>query len=190
MALVPGLIGRYPLSKLDSDLDTHVWPLLKSKGATVFGAVGFCAGTAPVLHLSHSKLHAGAHMHPSHSFLAPLYGTTTTALVEAVKCPQLMYTAGGDNADQKPGGAEEKILRGKAFGEKCEFREFPEMKHGWVSRGEITTPADARDYEEAMDGMIKFFHANLLGNPHHKRHHHHRHGHHAGGAPTAAAPSS
>lgn len=39
--------------------------------------------------------------------------------------------------------------------------EFPEMKHGWVPRGDSTVEAVARDVQAALEASIAFFKAHL-----------------------------
>jgi len=151
-----------PMSKIVSDLDTHVWPLLVSRGAKRFGAVGFCAGSAVVLHLSGAgKLLAGASCHPSHTGVAPMYGTTVAALVEGAKCPQLFYTASNDQKAEKPGGSETKILDDKFGADQNEFKEFPDSVHGFVARADGESEIGARDFRAALAGVLAFLNKHI-----------------------------
>ena len=38
-----------------------------------------------------------------------------------------------------------------------DFKEFSDMIHGWVSRGDISDPKIAEQVGIAMDGVLKFF---------------------------------
>jgi len=154
--------GATPWSKIQADLDTHVFPLLASKGATKFGAVGFCWGSWAVMHLSATgKLNAGAACHPSHTKLAAMSGEVSDTLVDAVKCPQLIYSAKDDPVDVQPGGGNQKILATKTFAAKNVFKHFGDVNHGWVSRGDLAVAENARDYPLALNGVIEFFKANV-----------------------------
>jgi dienelactone hydrolase len=62
-----------------------------------------------------------------------------------------------DPAEVKPDGVEHKLLLAKPFGAKCEFKEFPEVKHGFVSRLELHETNVARDYPIAWAGVTAFF---------------------------------
>lgn len=155
-------LAALPLDKIDTDLKEHVYPLLASKGAKKFGAVGFCFGAVPALRQSaQGNLAAVASCHPSHGNLAPKFGTTAAAIMQAVRSPVLLFTASDDLPASKPGGDDEKILRAKPFGAACEFREFTDMSHGWVTRGKIEDPDVARDYEAALAGVIAFLKKNV-----------------------------
>jgi len=157
-------LAKTPLSKIDSDLNKYVFPALTAKGATKFGAVGFCFGSLIVMHLaSNGRILAGASCHPSHGMLASKYGLDPHTLVADSKCPQLIYTAGNDAADQKPGGADDKSLRSKSYGTKNEFKNFKDEEHGWVTRGDFKAkPEIERDYKLAINGVISFLKANVV----------------------------
>lgn len=72
-----------------------------------------------------------AYCHPSHSRVHAIWGESFEDIINAVQCPVLCYTAGDDGAETKPDGAEHKILLTKPFGAKCEYKEFPDVKHGF-----------------------------------------------------------
>lgn len=121
-----------------------------------------CYGSYIVLKASATgKIHAGVSYHPSHSKLSPVFGDEQAKIVEAVKCPQLYIVAGNDDASVKESGLDHKILSQKPFGSQCVFKEFPEMAHGWVSRGDISNPKVARDVRAAMDLASSFFKKHL-----------------------------
>jgi len=72
-----------------------------------------------------------------------------------------LLAAGNDVPDVKPGGKIPEILSGKKFGGKCVFLEFPEMQHGWVTRGDTGVEEVKRDVERALEVAILFFERNL-----------------------------
>jgi len=153
---IGGWLNGTPWSKIQSDIDTHLIPLLQSRGATKFGAVGFCWGSWLVFHLADTgKLAAGCYAHPSHRKLAGIYGENPDDLVKGSKCPILAYAAGDDGPDVKPGGTDEKLLEAK-FPGKNEFKEWPDVKHGFTTRIPFDQDQTGRDYPLAMQGIIAF----------------------------------
>ena len=57
-----------------------------------------------------------------------------------------------DNINTKPGGLGEQIL-----GDKLTILEFPDMAHGFTTRGDLSNPEVKRDVEKAMEAAVKFF---------------------------------
>jgi len=151
-------IKNYSWEKVEKDVD-RVWNLLWEKlGVKKLGVVGFCWGSYGVLKLSSTgKVAAGISFHPSHSRLTGLYGDDESSLLKAVQCPQLFVPAGNDPESCKEGGLAQKIFNEKSIGKECQFKEFPEMQHGWVPRGDLTDPKVARDVRAALDLGSKFF---------------------------------
>ena len=49
----------------------------------------------------------------------------------------------------------------QVLGDKLQIEVFPEMIHGWVSRGDMSSPAVERDVNKAITMMLEFFAANL-----------------------------
>jgi len=134
---------------------------LQEKGADQsIGCIGFCAGALSVFHLcANEKLKCGASCHPSVQ-LAGLFGSSPEALAKEIRCPQLLYPASGDLATYKKGGEVFSILQEK-FADKFVAKEFVDMAHGWVSRGDIKDPKIAADVKSALDGVLSFFKANM-----------------------------
>jgi len=76
--------------------------------------------------------------------------------LEAVKgagVPQLFMPAGNDHENVKPGGLGEQIL-GK---DQLTIIEFPDMKHGWTTRGDLSDANVERDARKALAEAAKFF---------------------------------
>ena len=69
-------------------------------------------------------------MHPSHGPLGPMVGEDETAMLRAIKCPQLFMPCGNDGDALKKGGLSEQIL-----GDKLKIVEFPNQQHGFTGRG-------------------------------------------------------
>lgn len=67
-----------------------------------------------------------------------------------------MLPAGNDPDNLKVNGEVHQILGQKSFGADCAFQEFPEMKHGWVVRGDLCDPACDRDVKLALALGLEF----------------------------------
>jgi len=151
-----------PWAKIESDFNTHLLPNFKSRGATRIGVVGFCFGSWVMMHLaSTGNIKAGAASHPSHAKLGPLVGDDLKTLAENVRCPVQIFSAAGDEPSSKPGGLDESIIQPKF--PTSDFREFKDMKHGWVARGDWEKNEEElqQGRNEALKHHIDFFLSNL-----------------------------
>ena len=111
--------------------------------------VGFCWGGWVLCKASSFGLpfQCGASAHPSTKIERSVFKGDEEALARAVKMPLLLLPAGNDPPELKEAGAVAQALQqGRSV-------EFPEMKHGWVTRGDLGEPAVQRDAELAM-GLI------------------------------------
>ena len=80
---------------LEADLKNKILPFCKENGAEIYGAVGTCWGSAPLVKMcAWDAFKAGVSMHPSHSMLFPMIGEDEKTALEAIKCPQLFMPAG------------------------------------------------------------------------------------------------
>ena len=68
-----------------------------------------------------------------------------------------MYPAGNDPYDVKPDGDVIKILENKFGADKVGSHEFPEMFHGWTTRGDISDEKVKRDVTEAINLCKDYF---------------------------------
>jgi len=161
LSQVGGWIKQWTWDRIGPQIDTIVHHL-QAHGFTKLGSVGFCWGTWPVFVTSASgNFSAGVSFHPSHPRLCDALGFDESELTNAVKCPQLLAPAGNDGPSLKEGGLEHQILSKKPFGKDCIFREFPDMAHGWVNRGDLSDPKVARDVRAAIDLSVSFFRKHL-----------------------------
>ena len=146
----------YTWDKLENDVN-QVFPYLESKGVKRIAMAGFCYGAYVVFSASASgKVHLGLNFHPS----LTIYGQPEP-LAENAKCPHLVLPAGNDPDQVKEGGSVEKILKSKDFGDKVKFRDFPDMKHGWMIRSELTVAENLRDYKAGMELGLTYLKENL-----------------------------
>lgn len=73
-------------------------------------------------------------------------------ILKNIKSPQLFMPAGADPASTKMGGLAKKIL-----GDGLEVIEFPDMRHGWTTRGDLSDPTIERDVKKAFNFVLAFF---------------------------------
>jgi dienelactone hydrolase len=134
-------------------VQTHPHPL------SACGAVGFCWGASVTARLQYEaeaaklplRIVGGIGFHPSHRGWD----------VAQVARPLMLAPAGDDPATVHPGGqiAQQLIMQ---FGASMVVP-FPEMKHGWMTRGPLTEDAIARDYATGMKLMVDWFAERIPG---------------------------
>uniref|UniRef100_A0A0G4I3T4 Dienelactone hydrolase domain-containing protein n=1 Tax=Chromera velia CCMP2878 TaxID=1169474 RepID=A0A0G4I3T4_9ALVE len=142
-------------------LADKIYAHLAAKGAQKIGAIGFCWGCWAIFHeSSRGKLACGVNCHPSLR-IESMMGGDVEALTEQVQAPMLMFPCQDDPENTQPDGSVMKILKGKKFGDACDCFRFGEQNHGFVSQGDLSVPATARDVEEAMKRTVAFFKGTL-----------------------------
>jgi dienelactone hydrolase len=128
------------------------------------GTIGFCWGTWPVVkQSSYPEIAGGAHCHPSHPGIVNFNkdGETEAKVIEAITCPQLLLPSKQEGPTVRPGGLADTTFASKPFAGQCKIVEFDTMSHGWVSRGDLSDPAIAKGYADAMTEIKAFFAAVL-----------------------------
>lgn len=71
----------------------------------------------------------------------------------------MLIMPSGTDPDHTP---VKEVLDKKLFGDKCKYRRFDDMHHGFCSaRGDWSIPEQATRASEAVDTFVKFFEANL-----------------------------
>merc|ERR1719494_1322391 len=144
-------------SKLKQDVENIVLPMAKSLGGNSFGCIGTCWGGYMVIReSSYPEFKAGISMHPSHSPISALLGEVEADLLKEVQCQQLFMPAGNDHENVKPGG-----LGASVLGNKLRIIEFPDMIHGWTTRGDMSIEAVNRDVKKAFSDALSFFKQHL-----------------------------
>ena len=148
-------LRQFTYEKLEpkiKDLFTYI----SSLGYTSVGAIGFCWGVWMGFKLSaHGLLKCNVGCHPSLVVGEMLFNESSAEQAAAVKCPQLLCPAGNDPDNVKEGGEVPQVIRDKGL--ECKVVVFPEMKHGWVPRGDASDATVARDVQKALDEAIAFF---------------------------------
>jgi len=136
----------------------------KSQGAKKIGLIGFCWGSWVVFKTAAefpNDITCGVNCHPSVRIEEMAFKRSQNELCESIKCPMAVFPAGNDPENCKQGGDFQKILEKKDFGKDCLFVDFPEMEHGWASRGDDTKPNVKRDVDKVLGLSLDFFGKNL-----------------------------
>jgi len=127
--------------------------------------VGYCWGGWVTMLLSNPEktkypLALGVDYHPS-PIVESLFGRSEEEFLGKIQAPQIVFTAGGDPENIKPGGSLELLLKGKNLGVDSEFYVYEEMTHGWVLRGDLEIENVRRDTKDALSKGIAYLQENL-----------------------------
>eukprot|EP00746_Dinoflagellata_sp_MGD_P143444 gnl/MRDRNA2_/MRDRNA2_76274_c0_seq1.p1 gnl/MRDRNA2_/MRDRNA2_76274_c0~~gnl/MRDRNA2_/MRDRNA2_76274_c0_seq1.p1 ORF type:complete len:238 (+),score=36.78 gnl/MRDRNA2_/MRDRNA2_76274_c0_seq1:87-716(+) len=130
------------------------------------GLLGFCFGGWVAFHATHeddelsAQVGAAAHCHPAPG-VENLHFGSQTSLLRGVCRPTLCLAAGNDPASVKPGGILETSLQDR--GCHFEIKEYEDMLHGWVSRGDWCgdTGHVRAAYDDATGRIVGFFSTEL-----------------------------
>eukprot|EP00090_Calanus_glacialis_P028045 TRINITY_DN4481_c0_g1_i1.p1 TRINITY_DN4481_c0_g1~~TRINITY_DN4481_c0_g1_i1.p1 ORF type:complete len:242 (+),score=74.77 TRINITY_DN4481_c0_g1_i1:39-764(+) len=135
------------------DWETKIKPTAIQHGAKKFGSFGTCWGSYPVIRFSSlPEFVVGVSAHPSHTKISMVLGEQEADILAKISCDQLFLPAGNDGPEVKKGGLAQQMLK-----ETLQITEFPEMNHGFLSRGDMTNPAVARDVRLAVQKIVAFF---------------------------------
>lgn len=158
----------YHMRSFLRDIKSHNWnhlkpklydkmvPALKDRGTKNIGLLGFCWGGWFVTHASSSpEFCCAAACHPGFSDLCSMLGEDPRTIAEKVQCPQCILAAGDDKDDVRAGGLLNEVYKAKSFGDKCVFKTFEAMKHGWVVRGPLSQCDEC--YQAALVDLKEFF---------------------------------
>jgi len=131
---------------------------LGEKGATSIGAAGFCWGVWAFCKAASSgtKFKCAVGPHPS-TRLEGMFGRDEQEMIDAVNMPVLILPAGNDPDNLKEGGAVAEALVKKGG----KVVTYPDMAHGWVSRGDLGNSDVARDTQDAIQHMVEFLKVNM-----------------------------
>eukprot|EP00615_Pteridomonas_danica_P004793 CAMPEP_0114348878 /NCGR_PEP_ID=MMETSP0101-20121206/15076_1 /TAXON_ID=38822 ORGANISM="Pteridomonas danica, Strain PT" /NCGR_SAMPLE_ID=MMETSP0101 /ASSEMBLY_ACC=CAM_ASM_000211 /LENGTH=243 /DNA_ID=CAMNT_0001487099 /DNA_START=16 /DNA_END=747 /DNA_ORIENTATION=- len=132
---------------------------LEDKGVTDIGAIGFCWGVWAFCKASAngvSSIKCGVGCHPS-TKLEGFFGDNEETMMSATTLPCLFLNAGDDPDTLKEGGDIAKIIQSKGGS----VDTYPDMNHGFVSRGDLSDEAVKRDVESALTKSIAFLKENI-----------------------------
>ena len=152
-------LRKFPIDIVKSDIETTC-SQLKSYGVSSIGVIGFCWGAWALTKASAigiSDLKCGVGIHPSIKIESWIFEGEEETLVNDVTMPILLLPAGNDVDNVKSHGSIVSILKKK--GGSC--KEFPEMIHGWVTRGNYEDLSVRRDAYQALNDALEFF-GNIL----------------------------
>jgi dienelactone hydrolase len=146
------------------DITEQILPYLRNECHITdnIGFVGFCFGgyVAYLASQVSGLLRCAIGVHSSIRIFN-MHGSNEQEATMKVTCPQMLLQASNDNLSGKPGSDVQDILASKPFGEQCVLREFPDMLHGWVLRGDVSVPAVARDVQIAFQLILEFLYAHV-----------------------------
>jgi len=141
-----------------TDIHGTLIPYLEKEGATSFGCIGFCWGAWAVWHVAASdKIRCGVSIHPSLQ-VTRVHGEDLKQLTEQIKSPQLIIPCGNDSANVKKDGEVVQWLQKKNL---VQVEEFLNMKHGFVTRGDLRDDGTCREVQRALDLSMSFFRKHL-----------------------------
>ena len=152
-----GVWAQWP--RIENDCQ-NVFRHITERGIARIGSVGFCWGAWVIFRSSALglPLTAGAGCHPSLR-LECFTGGSVEALTNSVKCPMSLASARNDPENVQAGGEVENIL--KSIFPSSEVHSYPEVDHGWVTRGDLTDEVVAKGVKDALAQVSAFFQAHL-----------------------------
>lgn len=132
---------------------------LESAGVKRVGAIGFCWGVWALSKASSEgvPLVCGVGPHPSTKLEAMIQKGNEVEMMKKIKMPILLCPAGDDGPEVKTGGAVCDLVKAKGG----DSISFPDMKHGWMTRGDLKDETVKRDVEACMAKALAFFKSNL-----------------------------
>ena len=143
------------------DLNGLVVPYLRSQGVVKIAYAGYCfGGYVSFLGCQDENISCGVGVHSALRIFNSHCSNEATA-ASAVKCPQMLLQAGNDPENTKPGGEVHKVLLSLPVGPECVVREFPDVSHGWVTRGNLEDGVVAENVKCAMQMTVEFINKHL-----------------------------
>jgi len=136
-------------------------PLLKKLGKKEFAVVGSCYGSWMALRAASlcKEFKAGVHFHPSFQ-IEGFFSGDIKNVAEKVTAPQIIFAAGNDLENVKPGGEIIKLLTEKTGG-KCESYLYETEVHGFMNRADHSNAVSKKVYDEVLkhtkDFLAKYF---------------------------------
>ncbi|VEU33581.1 unnamed protein product [Pseudo-nitzschia multistriata] len=127
----------------------------KSPGQPL-GVLGFCFGQWLQCKASATgdvDFACAVGCHPTTVLESAVFGGDEEAMMNALKQPTLALWAKNDAKNYLGEGYCAKAIANSGG----EVKEFPEMLHGWVSRGDVADPAVKAGVETAIEGAKAFF---------------------------------
>eukprot|EP00211_Chloroparvula_japonica_P015036 CAMPEP_0119119724 /NCGR_PEP_ID=MMETSP1310-20130426/1087_1 /TAXON_ID=464262 /ORGANISM="Genus nov. species nov., Strain RCC2339" /LENGTH=253 /DNA_ID=CAMNT_0007109171 /DNA_START=78 /DNA_END=836 /DNA_ORIENTATION=- len=144
-------IQTFPWSKVSPE-HAKVLRHLKNAGVAKYSAIGFCWGAWGIFHAAAEEspelpMACGVNCHPSVR-IEGFFGSNEVALAKKVRAPQILFPAGNDPDNVKEGGEVLKAL--ESAGVAAETHVFPDMVHGFMTRGDINDANTKRDVADCF----------------------------------------
>jgi len=138
-------------------------------GIKAFGALGTGWGAYVATRISSysTDVVCGAVLEPSTTEVVAANGEDLYEVLEEVACPQLVVTASDDSVNDKKDGLAWRVWKSMAWSKKSEFKEFSDVKHGFLLRGDRSVEAVAVNARITLNMVRDFFnkHLHYVGEP-------------------------
>lgn len=146
-------------NKLRADICDTILPWLESQGATRLACVGFCWGAYGSMKCAAMpKFSCCVNFHPATADICKANDENDLQVAREVRCPQLVVATSMEPESWKPGGAAQKamdeVVSGNVF-------QLATVHHGFMSRGDVSTPAIREAVEKGWRDMLGFLKTHL-----------------------------
>jgi len=140
-----------------------------SAAESTVGCIGFCWGAWVVAKVLNSSaispdttkwgksVSCGVGLHPSTHVENSVFERDEDKMLQEILSPMLLLPAGNDKPNLKKGHPNVTYLESKGG----ESIEYPEMVHGWVSRGDLKKENVKRDNKDALEKTTSFLEKTL-----------------------------
>lgn len=142
-------------AKVGPDVKATAEFLKEKTSEQAIGVLGFCFGTwllSKTSSIGDVDFACAVGCHPA-TALEGLFGGDEIAMMQSLKQPTKFLWAGNDSEIYTKDGTGKTALEKSGGG----VVEFPEMLHGWVSRGDVSDERVKRDVEKAINEITSFF---------------------------------
>jgi len=146
--------------KLGPDVKACAAFLKEKTNGQPMGVLGFCFGVWLLSKASSTgdvDFACAVGCHPATVLEAAVFGRDEMEMINAMKQPTKFLLAGNDSPIYKEGGDGKKALEKSGGG----VTEYPDMLHGWVSRGDVSNEKVKVSVEKAINELVSFFSKNL-----------------------------
>mmetsp|Transcript_6910 Transcript_6910/g.14516 ORF Transcript_6910/g.14516 Transcript_6910/m.14516 type:complete len:282 (+) Transcript_6910:201-1046(+) len=148
---------------VETDIEACLEYLVDAKGVDrdKIGVHGFCWGAWAIAKASSSGLRfkAAVWAHPSTGIERRAFGGDEEAMIHnmAISLPVLVMPGSNDDARFKNDGEFSEVIRSRGG----KVVDFPDMIHGWTTRGDTSIPEVRRDTEKALGLALDYFNERL-----------------------------
>lgn len=123
--------------------------------------VGYCfGGYVSFIGCQEDNIACGVGVHSALKIFN-FHNSSEATAASAVTCPQMLLQAGNDPENTKPDGEVHQVLLSMSVAPDCVVREFPNVSHGWVPRGNLGDDVVAENVKSAMELTISFINKHL-----------------------------